>query len=45
MLNNPKPAVVGIGWVVECVEQRAKVEEKNFLIDIELASIAGSNKV
>ncbi|KAI0090493.1 hypothetical protein BDY19DRAFT_991938 [Irpex rosettiformis] len=44
LLNNPKPAVVGIGWVVECVEQRARVEETNFLIDIEHASIAGSNK-
>ncbi|KAI0692825.1 hypothetical protein BC835DRAFT_1222916, partial [Cytidiella melzeri] len=45
MQDNPKPVVVGIGWVVECVEQRAKVEEASFLIDIEGASIAGSNKV
>ncbi|KAI0343407.1 hypothetical protein BDW22DRAFT_1328841 [Trametopsis cervina] len=45
LLNTPKPAVVGIGWVVECVEQRARVDEAAFLIDIEGASIAGSNKV
>jgi hypothetical protein len=44
-LDDPKPVVVGIGWVVECVERRARVEEKDFMIDIELASIAGSNKV
>ena len=36
--------MVGIGWVVDCVEQRARVDETKYLIDIEGASIAGSNK-
>lgn len=44
LLDNPKPSVVGIGWVVDCVEQRARVDETKYLVDIEGASIAGSNK-
>lgn len=43
LLDNPKPHVVGIAWVVECVEQRARVDETDFLVNIEQASIAGSS--
>ena len=35
MLRDPKPLVVGIAWVVECVEQRKKVDETKFLVDVE----------
>jgi len=34
-LPEPKPAVVGIGWVVECVEKREKVEVTRYLISLE----------
>ncbi|KAG2153334.1 hypothetical protein DEU56DRAFT_726850 [Suillus clintonianus] len=44
LLNDPKPLVVGIAWVVECVEQRSRVDEAKFKVDIELVNIAGTNK-
>lgn len=44
LLRDPKPSVVGIAWVVECVEQRCRVEEAPFLIDINEMSVAGANK-
>ncbi|TFK51130.1 hypothetical protein OE88DRAFT_226054 [Heliocybe sulcata] len=44
LLNDPKPHVVGIAWVVECVEQRAKAEESKFGVDMEDAGIAGAAK-
>jgi hypothetical protein len=34
-LPEPKPAVVGIGWVVKCVEKREKVDTTSFLISLE----------
>ena len=40
---NPKPVVVGIAWVVECVEKRAKVDEERFKIDVEVINVAGGN--
>lgn len=39
-LPDPKPVVVGIGWVVECVEKRAKVETGKF--EMSLEEVAGS---
>ena len=36
---------MGIGWVVECIEQRAQVDETNFLIDLEHTNVAGHHKV
>lgn len=45
MLRNPKPLVVGIGWVVECVEQRKRIDETNFLVDLEDMNVAGIVKV
>ncbi|KAH7926963.1 hypothetical protein BV22DRAFT_1007962 [Leucogyrophana mollusca] len=44
LLNDPKPLVVGIAWVVECVEQRVRVDEAKFKIDLELVNVAGTNK-
>ncbi|EJD41655.1 hypothetical protein AURDEDRAFT_68579, partial [Auricularia subglabra TFB-10046 SS5] len=37
MLNEPRPLVVGIGWVVECVEKRARVDEDRFAVDLDTA--------
>lgn len=34
-LPEPKPAVVGIGWVVECVEKREKAETTRYTISLE----------
>jgi hypothetical protein len=45
LLQDSKPFVVGIGWVVECVEQRARVDEARFHIDLEGMNVAGTNKV
>jgi hypothetical protein len=43
--NDPKPKVVGIAWVVECVEQRQKVDELKFKVELEGMNVAGVNKV
>ena len=46
MLRDPKPLVVGIAWVVECVEQRRRVDETKFLVDVEdMQYGTGSSKV
>ena len=45
VLDEPRPLVVGIAWVVECVEKRKHVEEDKFLIDLEGVNVAGVNKV
>ncbi len=45
LLRDPKPLVVGLGWVVQCVEQRKHVDETNFLVDLEGVNVAGINKV
>ena len=38
--------VVGITWVVESVEQRKKVDEKDYLIDLdEVSLLTNPNKV
>ncbi|KIJ15473.1 hypothetical protein PAXINDRAFT_11594, partial [Paxillus involutus ATCC 200175] len=44
MLNDPKPFVVGIAWVVECVEQRTRVDEERFKVDVDMINVAGGNK-
>ncbi|KAH7883173.1 hypothetical protein F5I97DRAFT_190578 [Phlebopus sp. FC_14] len=44
LLHDPKPHIVGIAWVVECVEQRARIDEEKFKVDIELINVAGGNK-
>jgi hypothetical protein len=45
LLDDPKPFVVGIAWVVECAEQRYKVDEAKFQVDLEGLSVAGTVKV
>ncbi|KAJ3574542.1 hypothetical protein NP233_g1701 [Leucocoprinus birnbaumii] len=44
LLRDPKPSVVGIAWVVECVEQRSHVEETPFLIDLSEMNATGTSK-
>lgn len=44
LLNDPKPLVIGIAWVVECVEQRSRVDETKFKVDLEMVNVAGTNK-
>lgn len=43
LLNDPKPFVVGIAWVVECVEQRARMDEEKYKVDVDLIDVAGGN--
>lgn len=45
LLQDPKPHVVGIAWVVECVEKMQRVDESKFAIDLENVNVAGVNKV
>ncbi|KAJ9473960.1 BRCT domain-containing protein [Pseudozyma hubeiensis] len=33
-LEDPKPHVVGIGWVVACLEQGQKADEKPYLVEV-----------
>ncbi|EIW80751.1 hypothetical protein CONPUDRAFT_82834 [Coniophora puteana RWD-64-598 SS2] len=44
LLNDPKPAVVGIAWVVECVEQRERVDEAKFKVDLDNINVSGNQK-
>ncbi|OJT02222.1 hypothetical protein TRAPUB_7249 [Trametes pubescens] len=44
LVKDPKPLVVGIAWVVECVEKRQRVEETRFLVDLAMANVAGVNR-
>ena len=37
--------MVGIAWVVECVEQRKQVDESKFLVDLSDIQVAVVNKV
>ncbi|KAI9064573.1 hypothetical protein FKP32DRAFT_1540641, partial [Trametes sanguinea] len=45
LLKDPKPFTVGIAWVVECAEQRTRVDETRFLVNLDMANVAGVNKV
>ena len=44
-LLKKKPHVIGIAWVVDCVEQRAKMDEEKYKVDVELINVAGGIKV
>ncbi|KAL5521315.1 hypothetical protein ACEPAG_9239 [Sanghuangporus baumii] len=44
LLDEPHPKVVGIGWVVECAEKRARVDESRFQVDLESLNVAGTLK-
>jgi hypothetical protein len=43
--GEPRPKVVGIAWVVECVEQKTLVDEAKFSVNLEGMNIVGLNKV
>ncbi|KAJ3534580.1 hypothetical protein NM688_g7113 [Phlebia brevispora] len=44
LLQEPKPLVVGIAWVVECAEQAKHADETKFLVNLDGVNVAGSNK-
>ncbi|KAL5504576.1 hypothetical protein ACEPAH_7237 [Sanghuangporus vaninii] len=44
LLDEPRPKVVGIGWVVECAEKRTRVDESRFQVDLESLNVAGTLK-
>ncbi|GLB37780.1 putative BRCA1 C Terminus (BRCT) domain [Lyophyllum shimeji] len=44
LLRDPKPLVVGIAWVVECIEQMKQVDETKFLVDLDGMNVSGTNK-
>ncbi|KAI0301573.1 hypothetical protein B0F90DRAFT_1628634 [Multifurca ochricompacta] len=44
LMREPKPLVVGISWVVECAEQCRRVEEDDFLVDLESLNVAGNKR-
>ncbi|KAI0918908.1 hypothetical protein AcV5_001967 [Taiwanofungus camphoratus] len=44
LLTEPRPFVVGIAWVVECAEQRSRVNETEHLVSLDGVNIAGVNK-
>lgn len=43
-MNDPKPHVVGMAWVVACAEAQARVDEAEYLIDLTEVNVAGTNK-
>lgn len=46
LYTDPKPFLVGIAWVVECVEKREKVDEGTFIVDeSDVGSVVGGAKV
>lgn len=42
---DPKPLVVMLAWVVGCVEQKKRLDERYYLVDLEHVNVAGINKV
>lgn len=44
-LDDPKPFVVGIAWVVDCAERMEKADETKYLIDLDGLNVAGVVKV
>ncbi|THH06973.1 hypothetical protein EW145_g3706 [Phellinidium pouzarii] len=45
LLDEPRPSIVGIGWVVECAEKRERVDETLFQVDIDNMNVAGTLKI
>ena len=43
-LNDPKPLVVGIAWVVECAEKKTRVDETKYLVSLDHENVAGTKK-
>lgn len=44
-LDEPKPFLVGIGWVVKCMEKKERVDEKKYLVNVKEAEVVFGNKV
>ncbi|KAI5118962.1 hypothetical protein M0805_009373 [Coniferiporia weirii] len=44
LLDEPRPSVVGIGWVVECAEKREQVDVTRFQVDLDNVNVAGTLK-
>jgi hypothetical protein len=40
-LPEPRPRIVGVGWVVDCAEKRQLVSDKRFDVDLTSISIVG----
>lgn len=38
LYDDPKPFLIGIGWVVQCVEKRARVDEESFAVKTDQVS-------
>ncbi|KAG8896470.1 hypothetical protein FRB99_008881 [Tulasnella sp. 403] len=36
-MEQPRPFLVGVGWVVQCVDKKTRVDEKRFLVDLKEA--------
>lgn len=45
LYDDPKPFLVGIGWVVECVEKREHVNEERFQVKTDEVSALDLKKV
>ncbi|KAG8957732.1 hypothetical protein FRC03_009853 [Tulasnella sp. 419] len=43
-MQDPKPLMVGIGWVVQCVERKQRVVESKYLVDLKEAEIIFGGK-
>ncbi|KAG9043444.1 hypothetical protein FS837_009530, partial [Tulasnella sp. UAMH 9824] len=43
-LEEPKPFLVGIGWVVKCFEKKERVDEKNYLVNVKEAEVIFGHK-
>ncbi|KAH8115457.1 hypothetical protein DFH11DRAFT_1507873 [Phellopilus nigrolimitatus] len=44
LFDEPRPSVVGIGWVVECVEKRERVDETRHQVNLDGVNVAGTLK-
>ena len=45
LLDEPRPKIVGIGWVVACAEKREQVDEERYKVNIDNINVAGTLKV
>ncbi|KAG8923648.1 hypothetical protein FRC00_005991 [Tulasnella sp. 408] len=43
-LEEPKPFLVGIGWVMKCGEKKERVDEKNYLVNVKEAEVIFGHK-
>ena len=45
LLDDPKPLIVGISWVVKCAEVQMRVDEAPYIVDVSHLNVAGVQKV